>query len=75
MGTPVFKFGPTGSLDDLTSGTILNLRDGCTSDHGTMVIATHDPDWARFGSRQVVLGDASAVSSAGTQSAHSTTHG
>lgn len=48
---------PTGNLDSLTSGSILDVFDELNQDGSTIVLITHDPTVAKRAERQVRITD------------------
>lgn len=54
----LFADEPTGSLDTISSDNVMNIIKGVNSEKGTTVImVTHDPDFAELAKRQIKLVD------------------
>lgn len=52
---------PTGNLDSHTSTEILNLLKGLHDEGQTIVMVTHDPKAASYGTRTITLKDGSVA--------------
>lgn len=58
----VFADEPTGNLDSATSGTVMTFLKRINAErHTTIVMVTHDPDYAALAGRQVQLVDGQIV--------------
>lgn len=58
----LFADEPTGSLDTNNAETVMNiLRDTNVNDKTTVIIVTHDPDFAKMTQRQIRLADGRVV--------------
>ncbi len=57
----IFADEPTGNLDTENSGHVMGLLREINEDGGTIVVATHDQDIARFATKHLKLRDGSLV--------------
>lgn len=54
----LFADEPTGSLDTINADSVMNILQECNKQEGTTVImVTHDPDFASMAQRQIKLSD------------------
>lgn len=61
----LFADEPTGSLDTINAESVINILKECNSKEGTTVImVTHDPDFAKMTKRQIRLADGRVVEDA-----------
>lgn len=54
---------PTGNLDSVTAEAVISLFEGLVDDGKTILMVTHDLDWARRGNRIITLADGEIISS------------
>ncbi|MFN3413409.1 MAG: ABC transporter ATP-binding protein [Thermoanaerobaculum sp.] len=59
---------PTGNLDSHHGREVMELFRVANQEGATVVLVTHDPQWAAWARRQVVLRDGKVVSDSGGQS-------
>jgi len=60
----IFADEPTGNLDSVNGDIVLRLLEEASRKNGaTVIFVTHDPDYARRASRQIVMRDGEIVNS------------
>lgn len=58
----LFADEPTGALDTVNAESVMNILSNCNSKEGTTVImVTHDPDFAKMTKRQIRLADGHVI--------------
>lgn len=59
----LFADEPTGALDTINAESVMNILRDCSSKDGmTVIMVTHDPDFAAMAPRRIVLADGKIVS-------------
>jgi putative ABC transport system ATP-binding protein len=61
---------PTGSLDSATAQAVIELFEDFAGKGGTILLASHDRDIARQGSRSITLSDGMIIRPQAEESSH-----